>query len=127
MGALLSLAVRQRFRTPAFRALSQPLAAAILLALLYPALEVAGDFMIASGSVAARLDFALSRALTASAALGVELLIAGLVGQVHSRFYPQAWGRDVPLEPSPARRASRRASRSRRDPTVVLPISLIPS
>jgi hypothetical protein len=105
MGALFGLAVRQRFRTPAFRAMSQPLVAAIILALAYPALYVAGAFLVAPGSVAARLDFGLSGALAASMALGAELLIGGLVGQIHSRFYPGAWGRDVPLEPSPAERS----------------------
>lgn len=105
MAALFSLMVRQRFRTSAYRLLSQPFLAALALALLYPLLYITDAAFLAAGTMAARLDYALTTAQAASLAFGAEALLAGLVAQVCIALWPAAWGRERPLEPSPAERS----------------------
>ncbi len=105
LGALFSAAVRQRYRTRMFRLLREPLVAVLALALLYAPLYIIDSFLAASGSLAARLDYAITSAQYPLLAVSGELLIAGLFAQVLVATFPAAWGRRLPLQPSPAERS----------------------
>ena len=105
MGAAFGALVRQRYRTLLYRILRQPLVAALALLPLYAALYVPGLYFSVKGpSISARLDFALSNTGTALLAFAGEMFFAGLVAQVLVSLYPSAWGRSLPLQPSPAER-----------------------
>jgi signal transduction histidine kinase len=105
LAALFSAAVRQRYRTRAFRLLREPLAAALTLAVLYAPLYVIDSFLVASGSLAARLDYALTSIQYPLLAMAGELLVGGLFAQVLAAAFPAPWGRRLPLQPSPAERS----------------------
>ena len=105
LGILFSVAARQRYRTWSFRLLREPLIAALVLTALYAPLFILDSFLVASGSMAARLDYALTRAPNPILALGGELLISGIFAQVLAITFPGLWGRRAPLQPSPTERS----------------------
>jgi signal transduction histidine kinase/HAMP domain-containing protein len=110
LGAFFSVLARQRFRTTAYRILRQPLIAALLLIPFHALFSIISALftqwgIAVSTPVTARLDFALSNASVVTLAFGVEMLIAGLVGQVLAMAYPAAWGGKQALLPSPGERS----------------------
>lgn len=105
LAALFSVLVRQRYRTLIFKILREPLAAALAVSLLYLPVFALSAFFTASGSMAARLDYAITRAPLATLAIGGELLMGGLFAQVIALTFPGPWGRHQPLQPSPAERS----------------------
>ncbi len=105
MGLLFNRWVRQRYRTPAYKILRQPIVAAIVLTPIFSILFVPGVFFSASHSdITARLDFAISNLAVATLAVFGELLVAGIVAQILTFSAPEAWGGKIPLKPSPAER-----------------------
>lgn len=109
LGSLFSIAVRQRYRTRSFRLLSQPLAASAALAVLYIPIYIAGAFLTVVDppnlSIADSLIYALSSAPGATLAIASELLIGGIFAQVLAISFPAAFGRRLPLQPSPTERS----------------------
>jgi len=110
LGAWFALHVRQRFRTPAYALLRQPLIAALLLIpfhLLFYTISAlftqwSADVFVPA---TARLDFALSNSLPATLAFGGEMLVGGLVAQIFALTFPGLWGSTAALQPSPAERS----------------------
>ncbi len=106
LGALFSLAVRQRFRTRLFRLLGEPFSAALALAILYVPIYIFDAFLVVSDpNMAVRLDYAISSAFYAILAVSAELLVGGLFAQVLAVALPGPWGRRLPLQPSPTERS----------------------
>lgn len=105
LGVLFSVAVRQRYRTWTFRLLREPLAAIPVLAVLYLPIYVIDTFMTVSGSMAIRLDYALTSLQYPALVTAGELLIAGVFAQVLAIAFPAAWGRRLPLQASPGERS----------------------
>lgn len=109
LGSLFSIAVRQRYRTRSFRLLSQPLAASAALAVLYIPIYIAGAFLTVvdppSLSIADSLIYAVSSAPGATLAIASELLVGGIFAQVLAISFPAAFGRRLPLQPSPTERS----------------------
>jgi signal transduction histidine kinase/HAMP domain-containing protein len=106
MGALFAVFVRQKYRTPLYQLLRQPLAAALSLVLVHVLVFVISAFFtVSSASAAERLDYALSNAGMVALAFGGEMLAAGLVAQVVSMAFPAQWGGLGSLQPSPAERS----------------------
>ncbi len=105
MGLLFNRWVRQRYRTPAYKFLRQPIVSALALTPIFSLLFVPGMFFSASHSdITARLDFALNNVGVATLAVFGELLVAGFIAQILAFSAPVAWGRKIPLSPSPAER-----------------------
>lgn len=102
LAALFASNVRQRYRTFTYSLLRQPLASALLLIPLHVVIYVIGIFLTVPGQVAVRLDYALSNAGVAALSFSGEVLFAGLFMQVLATFFPSAWGRSTPLQPSPS-------------------------
>jgi len=107
LAVLFSVSVRQRYRTPLYQWMRQPLVSALLMIPFHLVLFVIGAFFSIPTNVpvAARLDFALSNAGVAALAFGGEMLIAGVVAQLAAAAFPSAWGDKKPLQPSPAERS----------------------
>lgn len=105
LATLFSVAVRQRFRTWPYRLLREPLLTSILLYLPFCVLFVLDAFMLADGPIAIRLDYSLAQLQPAMLAFGGEMLAAGLFAQVLALLFPGAWGRNLPLLPSPGERS----------------------
>jgi len=107
MATLFSTAIMQRYRTPFFRLLRQPVFAAALLAVFYPLLFIITATTSSDYSLAARLDFSLSMLASTTLAVGGELLIAGIFSQVIALGLPAHWGQHGDLVPSPAEKSLR--------------------
>jgi len=105
LAALFSLMARQRYRTPIFKALRQPLVSAFVLIFVFAFIFIVDNFLAVPGSLVARLDYAITRVGPMALALGGELLIAGVFAQVLSVAFPTLWGRKTLLEPSPVERS----------------------
>jgi hypothetical protein len=96
---------QQRYRTKLFTFLRSPLPAAALLALIFPLVLLYSNVFMAQGSLATRLDYALTRLFYSTLAMWGELLIAGLFASLVPLAFPKVWGNIAPLEPSPAERS----------------------
>lgn len=107
MGALFALFVRQKYRTPLYRLLRQPLPAALSLVILHVIVFVFSAFfsVSSSASVTERLDYTFSNAGIVALAFGGEMLVAGLVAQVVAAAFPARWGGLGSLQPSPSERS----------------------
>lgn len=98
-------ALRQRYRTPFYRILRHPLAAAVLLGLLFPFIHLVILLLSAQGILVNRLDYGLRMLTSASLKMGIELLIAGLCAEAIMLLTPQSWRETTPLQPSPAEKS----------------------
>ncbi len=105
LAVLFSLAVRQRFRTPLFHLLRQPLLVGLILVPVQAALFLYSAFFSVSDSIPARLDFALSNVSPAALAALGQMVIAGLFVQVIAMALPHSWGGQTALQPSPGERS----------------------
>jgi len=107
MAAMFSVANRQRYRTPIYRIMRQPLASALSLIVVHALFFVLSSiFTVASSaSITERLDYALSNVGMVSFAFGGEMLIAGLVAQVVASIFAPYWGELGMLQPSPAEKS----------------------
>ena len=107
MAVMFSVANRQRYRTPLFRFLRQPLASALSLIIVHALFFVLSSiFTVASAStITERLDYALSNVGVVSLAFGGEMLIAGLVAQIVASAFAPYWGELGALQPSPAEKS----------------------
>ena len=101
---LFSFLVYQRYRTPFFRILAQPLVATLSLTLLYPIIYCIDQILVSRGTLPSRLDYAWTHIGEATLMIGIELLVAGLFSQVVAVMLPTAWSGQKPLEQSPAER-----------------------
>lgn len=107
MGALFAVFARQKYRTPFYRLLRQPLAGALSLTVLHVIVFMFSAFFTASSlaSVTERLDYAISNAGAAALTFGGEMLLAGLAAQAISIAFPALWGGLGALGPSPAEKS----------------------
>jgi len=104
LAVLLSAAFHQRYRTWVFRALRHPTFSALLFAGIYPLLFILDTTVASTGSLASRLEFALSGAEFSSLVVGIELAVGGVISEVVAIVFPRLWGFTGPLEPSPVER-----------------------
>ncbi len=105
LAALFAVNVRQRYRTFTYRLVRQPLVSALLLVPLHTIIYVLGTYLTLTGLPAVRLDYALSNAGVAALSFSGEALFAGLVVQILAAAFPSAWGRQLPLQPSPTEKS----------------------
>ena len=102
LAAIFAVNVRQRYRTFSYRLIRQPLVSAFLLIPLHTLIYLVGAFFVATGNPAVRLDYAISNTGLAALAFAGEALVGGTILQLLVAFFPAAWGRNQPLQPSPA-------------------------
>ena len=107
MGALFAVSARQKYRTPFYRLLRQPLVGALALVIVHVIVYVFTAYFSVSTTnvVTERLDYALSSAGVVALSFGGEMLVAGLVAQVIAIAYPLRWGGLGSLKPSPAEKS----------------------
>lgn len=99
-----SIAQRQNYRTLFYRLIRHPLIGILITLLAYiPLLMISGLFST-NGSLAVRLDYTFTQTWMIYAARTGELLIAGLIGEMVVRAFPNWWGRKLSLVPSPTER-----------------------
>jgi len=99
---LVSIAIRQRFRTAIFSILRRPFLASLLIAAAHYLLYITGAFFWASGSIVENLDFAISNSRAGAAAISGSFAIAGLIVEFAMVALPRADGVKQKLIPSPS-------------------------
>ncbi len=102
LALLFGACVRQRFRTPTYRFLRHPFGAALFLALAYSPVYILASFFAVRGSLAVRIDYALTQSWLVVITYGVSLLIAGAFLELLYLTHSPPWSRPVDLIPSPA-------------------------
>ncbi len=104
LATFLAGSFHQRYRTWVFRLLRRPIFSSALLALVYPLLFIVDITLYTPGTLAGRLDVALSQVETSAISVAVQLLVAGVIGETVAILFPRLWGFTGPLEPSPVER-----------------------
>ncbi len=99
---LVSVAIRQRYRTAIFSILRRPFLAGLLIAVVHSLVNISGAFFWASGSIVENLDFAISNARTGVVAVAACFAIAGLIMEFALVAFPRADGIKAKLIPSPS-------------------------
>ncbi len=102
LALLFGACVRQRYRTPMYRFLRHPLGAAIFLALAYSPIYILVSFFAVRGSLAVRIDYALTQTWLIALANGASLLIGGILLELLYLTHTPPWNKPVDLIPSPA-------------------------
>jgi signal transduction histidine kinase len=105
LAAAFSVLVRQRYRTWTFKITREPIVAALVISAVYIPLYIFDAYLLATGGMATRLDYALASFQYSCLAVAGELFIAGLFAQAIAIAFPGPWGRRLPLQPSPAERS----------------------
>jgi PAS domain S-box-containing protein len=99
---LYGLAIRQQFRTPFYRILRHPIGAAVVLAVVYSPVFLMTSIIGTQGTIAARLDYALSQSVLFLTARSGELILASLFAEVIYMAKVSFWGKHGELIPSPS-------------------------
>lgn len=107
LAVLFAAAVRQHYRTPIYRLLRYPLAAALVISLLYPFLHGLITPFMGDALLVTRLDYTLTTLRSRVLLMGLELLIGGFLAQILALLLPRLWAPAEALEPSPAERSLR--------------------
>jgi PAS domain S-box-containing protein len=105
LAGLFAVNLRQRYRTSFYSLIRQPLVSALLLIPVHLVVYIVGAFFSVPGLPAVRLDYAISNAGVAALAFSGEALFGGLIVQLLAAFFPAAWGRQLPLQPSPTEKS----------------------
>jgi two-component system NtrC family sensor kinase len=101
LAMLYAVAVRQRYRTPFYRFIRQPLGAALVLAVAFAPVYILTAFFAINGELAVRLDYALTQTWLVMLVRGGALMVAGFLAQILVWFRLPQWGGRGPLVPSP--------------------------
>ncbi|MEN8240755.1 MAG: PAS domain S-box protein, partial [Chloroflexota bacterium] len=101
IAAMLSMLMRQNYRTAFFRLIAHPLAAAFLVSMVYPVLFIFSNVLVANGVLGARLDFGFTQVGPAGLAFASQLLIAAALAEISSLIWPNFWDQDQQMQPSP--------------------------
>ena len=99
---LMSLALRQNYRTLFYRVIRKPIGAAFLIAFLSTPLFLVSTFFSTNGSVAARLDYCLTQSWMLMVTNGIQLLVAGLLCELFLVYKSKLWIQFKNLQPSPS-------------------------
>ncbi len=101
IGYLLSLALRQNYRTLFYKFLRHPLGAAVAMAIFSAPLFLASAFFNTSGSLAVRLDYCFTQSWVLMVTNAIQLLIAGLVCELFSLQKSTLWVQFKSFQPAP--------------------------
>jgi PAS domain S-box-containing protein len=102
LALLYSLAIRQQYRTPFYRILRHPIGAAVVLMVVYSPVFLITSIVGTQGTIAARLDYALSQSVLYLTARSGELILASLFAEVFYLAKVAFWGKHGELIPSPS-------------------------
>ncbi|MFZ5808827.1 MAG: ATP-binding protein [Chloroflexota bacterium] len=103
--AVFSVAMHQRFRTWVYQGLRHPFITAALLTIISPLLSVLTNLWLVDGSLAVRLDYALTNLRWNALSSAGILLLGGITAELFRLVFPSMWGNRLPLQPSPAEKS----------------------
>lgn len=98
---LLSWLLKQNYRTGFFTWLRKPWMAALLLAVIYPILNLIDAFLLAGADLPIAMDFSLSRLPWSSLAISIPIVLGGFIISGISNRFPNLVPRAPHFGPSP--------------------------
>jgi len=101
LAVVISLALRQNYRTRFFAFLRRPIGAALLAAFFSIPLFLVSTFFGTNGNLAAKLDYAFTRSWVLIGVSTIQLLIAALICEVFRAPNSRYWVKFGSFEPSP--------------------------
>jgi len=101
VGLLITLVLRQNYRSKPFTWLRSPLGASIGVAILTTPILLLTTFFSTNGNLAARLDFAFTQSWTGMLTMAIQLFIAGFACEVFQVTKTRNWVKIKSLIPSP--------------------------
>ncbi len=102
VGYLLSLALRQNYRTLFYKFLRHPLGAGIAVSILSAPLYLTSAFFNTNGSLAVRLDYCFTQSWVLMVTNGIQLILAGLVCELFTLQKSTLWVQFKSFQPSPS-------------------------
>ena len=101
LATLFAAAMNQRYRTSFFNLLRHPLAAALILGVLFPFIYLITNPFATPLPPEVRLQYTLTQLGIASLITGIGLFIGGLFTEIIALAIPEFWGGEGQLIPSP--------------------------
>jgi signal transduction histidine kinase len=102
IGLLLSVFLRQNYRTWFYKAMRHPLASALLVAIISSPIYILSTFLIIQGSLPVKIDFAFTQTASLILARTGEIILAGSIAEVLYLSRVVHWYRPQNLRPSPS-------------------------
>ncbi len=102
LALLFAYFVRQRYRTPVYRLLRHPLAAAIASSIPFALLVILTGFFEVRGDLAVRLDYGITKTWPFILGRSLELVVAALIAEILLLARLSLWQRPGILMPSPS-------------------------
>jgi|GEM_PF-467066 len=99
---LLAVAFNQKYRTLFYRIIRKPIGAVLVVAALSTPIYLVSTFFSTNGSMAARLDYCFTQSWILIVNNGIQLIVAGLVGELFLVSRLPAWAQAKSLVPSPS-------------------------
>ncbi len=101
LALLVSLVLRQEYRTRFFHLLRRPLGAALSAILLSAPLFLVSTFFSTNGTLAAKLDYSFTQSWILVVIIGIEILVAGLWSELFLVTKWSGWIKHRSFKPSP--------------------------
>ncbi len=102
IGFLISILIRQDYRTGFYRLVRHPLGAALFVALLSSPIYILSTFLTIHGSLPVKIDFAFTQTFSLMLTRGGEILLAGFFAEILMLSHIGSWYRPASLRPSPS-------------------------
>lgn len=101
LALIFSATVRQHYRTTFYAWMRHPLGAAATLALAFAPIYIFTAFLASNGTLAVRMDYALTQTWQTMIARGVALIFASCFAEMLYLVRTPLWGEQATLEPAP--------------------------
>ena len=102
IGFLLSIFLRQDYRTWFYRLVRHPLGAALLVAVLSSPVYILSSFLTIHGSLPVKIDYAFTQTSTLMLTRAAEIILAGFIVELLMLTRVGNWYRPTTLKPSPS-------------------------
>ncbi len=99
---MVSVALRQNYRTTFYRLLRHPIGAAVFVAAISTPIYLFSTFFATNGLLATKLDYAFTQSWSLVIVNGIELVIAGALLEIFKVIKSRFWIQLKVLRPSPA-------------------------
>jgi len=101
LSLLVSLAIRQQYRSSLFRILRHPLAAGFIIPLVFMPVIILNYFFGSAGEIAVRIDYGLTQSWAVVLARWLEYFAAGVIAEIFYLSKIKNWAPDETIIPLP--------------------------
>ncbi|MBL6981336.1 MAG: HAMP domain-containing protein [Anaerolineales bacterium] len=102
LAIFISASSNQIYRTAWFKGFRHPIISAIVVSFIYPFLFILSSLLFVDGSLAGKLDYAITSVGPSTLSVVAPVIVAGLFVEVFRFAFPNDWGGQPPWLPSPS-------------------------